>query len=316
MVLENVRGVAMNLVIYVNEVVIEFINKQKRIFMSKIKLVSKLTEFVNTKSDKKITHGHVGIWDDYPCANPDGAVDNSECDEDDPLCNCPCQELKPNSEEEVERINTENIPDNITSLGDFADLVGDLLTGELEEPITSEDLTEPTDEEIEEAKKSIKECELIKEHLNEDWLGCLWNDLEHPSSCNCPCVGKRFSEYLDYTRTYSTYWNSPPEQKLWRNAQMLLISSQKSAIQIHGDLTLRPGTLIYIKDKKLGKNKNEEEKRIGGRWLVAGISHQIGGSPIAHSMTLDLIRDTQTNDPNGKVESGFSIWDRLMGLLT
>ena len=33
------------------------------------------------------------------CANPDGPVDNSECDDDNPLCNCPCQELNPYLEE-------------------------------------------------------------------------------------------------------------------------------------------------------------------------------------------------------------------------
>jgi hypothetical protein len=32
---------------------------------------------------------------DYPCSNPDGFIDNTNCPTSDPLCNCPCQELRP-----------------------------------------------------------------------------------------------------------------------------------------------------------------------------------------------------------------------------
>ena len=77
--------------------------------MKKVQLISKLTEFANTAyvHSRKITHAHGGVWDEYPCANPDGPVDNSDCPEDDDLCNCPCQELKPDSEEQLEIINKE-----------------------------------------------------------------------------------------------------------------------------------------------------------------------------------------------------------------
>ena len=46
--------------------------------MKKVQLISKLTEFANTAyvHSRKITHAHGGVWDEYPCANPDGPVDN------------------------------------------------------------------------------------------------------------------------------------------------------------------------------------------------------------------------------------------------
>jgi len=266
--------------------------------MSKLKLVSKLTEFVNAGGSKKITHGHVGVWDKYPCANPDGSVDNSNCPEDNPLCNCPCSELKPDSEEELERINVELHGEN----GAWS--------------VTPMDLIEPTDEEMEASEQSIKECGAIEQYLpeGEKWLGCLWNDMEHPSSCNCPCVGERFGEYLDYTRTYSTYWDTPPEQQLWRNAQLQLVTSQSAAMRIHGDLTLRPGTLIYIRDA-IGNPMADNKTRISGRWLVASVNHTMGGFPNAHSMILELIRDTQVNDPNKDVDPWQSIWDRINELI-
>lgn len=251
----------------------------------------------------------MGVWDEYPCANPEGPVDNSDCDEDEPLCNCPCQELKPDSDEEVERINEELG----LGLGGFWGWWYDTVHGINFGEVTKDDLKEPTKEEIKEAKESIKECGLIEstDGLGEEYLGCLWTDLDHPSSCNCPCVGKKFGSYLDYTRTYSTYWDTPPQQPLWRNAQMVLVTSQKAAMRIHGDLTLRPGTLIYIREPK---SKEDKEKRLGGRWLVASISHTMGAMPHAHVMDIALVRDTQVFDPNDDPSIFESMWELIKGL--
>lgn len=276
--------------------------------MDKLRLVSKLTEFAEKKwaVTKQITPNHLGVWDNgYPCANPDGPVDNSECDDSDPLCNCPCQELKPDSQEEVDRINTElsnSLWNDVVNYWNF-------LFGEGETSITSAYLKEPTDKQLKDAEMAIKECELIKTVLGEDYLGCLWDDMEHPSSCNCPCVGPKFKDYLEYTRTYSTYWDTPPNQPLLRNAQMMLITSQKAQMRIIGDLTLRPGTMIYIKEPH--EDNPGKEKRIGGRWLVAGISHSIGAFPIAHEMYVDLIRDTAVFSPDEDPNLWKSIWELI-----
>ena len=270
--------------------------------MKKVQLISKLTEFANTAyvHSRKITHAHGGVWDEYPCANPDGPVDNCDCPEDDDLCNCPCQELKPDSEEQVERINKEKFGELEWWEEPLEGLLDTFGVGRLEEPITPEDLAEPTQKQVQDAEESIKECELIKGVLGEEYLGCLWKDVKHPSSCNCPCVGEKFGEYLGLTRTYATYWDTEPNQPLIRNAQMSLMNSQTVLIHIMPDYTLRPGMCIYIKDQELGL---EQEKKFGGRWLVESITHNIGGFPLAASMAVVGIRDTQVKDPNETGES-------------
>ena len=252
--------------------------------MNKLNLLSKLGKYANEEwaVKKKINHAHWAAWDKYPCANPDGPVDNSNCPDDEPLCNCPCQELKPDSDEEIERINKE-------------------LHGETEEggaimsSITPQDMEEPTDKEVEDSEESIKECELIKSVLGEKYLGCLWQDVKHPSSCNCPCVGEKFGEYLGLTRTYATYWDTEPNQPLIRNAQMTLLGSQTVKLHLMPDYTLRPGMFIYIVDQETASRK---EKKFGGRWLVKGIINHLGGFPIAGAMEVIAVRDTQVQNPN------------------
>jgi hypothetical protein len=182
----------------------------------------------------------------YPCSNPN-PVDNAPCPDDNPLCNCPCQELR---------------PDRLT--------VG--ITG-----------PEPTYKEIKKLEEEIKECDLIEKVLGEDWLGCVWGDPTNKLNCNCPCIGKNFLDYLKYSETYCTFWNTLPQRPLYRNAQMLQITANKIAITVNGDFTLRPGMLVYL---DLGK------KRYSGKWLVSRIDHDIAKTK--HLMTVSLIRDTES----------------------
>ena len=298
--------------------------------MDKKVLISRLSDYANkthvgpdysTKAwsvRKQITHGHDAIWDKYPCANPEGPVDNSDCGDDNPLCNCPCKELMPDSDEQIERINSSieagdgSFWNNLFGEGIggfFGGLFGGLFGDDGGGGVSKENLVEPTYEEIEEAKQSIKECDYILEALpdGEDWLGCIWHNDDHPSSCNCPCVGKKFGEYLQYTRMQSTYWDTPPQQPLWRNAQMSLITSNKLSINIHGDLTLRPGTMVFIRDFS---GDGATLSKIGGRWLVESIIHNIGVFPVAHEMQLNLMRDTSPVDL-----SESSIWEGMADYL-
>lgn len=239
--------------------------------MAKADHILKLSSFVNNVWPTiRVGHSIGAIDDKYPCANPDGPVDNSECDEDDPLCNCPCQELKPT------------------------------------EP-------EPTDEELQEALESIKECDYIESSLGEDWLGCIWTDQDHPSSCGCPCRGDNFGEYLDYTRTYATYWNTPENTPLWRDAQMFLINAQTAQIALNGDLSLRPGELIKVINKIPG-NDDPNTRRFSGRWMVTTISHVIQNE--SHRMLIGLSRDSSPVEPNESQILGWfdSVADWLGGL--
>ena len=245
---------------------------QKQEFLTRLKTWA-ATDYLNTK----INHGAGAIYDDYPCANPEGAVDNSDCPEDDPLCNCPCQDLKPSAEEQFSMFF------GLFSFGDVAE--------------------EPTDDEIREKYEKTKECELIEQHLGDEYLGCLWRDPDHPASCNCPCVGEKFKEYLEYDRTYSTYWDTPPEQPLYRDAQMLLINSQRATIVLNGDLSLRPGELININNPADGQDESQQ-KRFAGPWMVGEINHIITNQN-QHRMEVTLHRDSNSVDPGQTEEPGF-----------
>lgn len=261
----------------------------------------KLTHFANT-AWPTVRLGHsVGAFDDkYPCTNPEGPVDNSDCPEENPLCNCPCQELNPFTESQL--IDFPWYADAITGFG--------LGAGILNTVLGNEDYTlEPTKEQLKESLETIKECDYIEnaDGLGESWKGCIWYDQDHPSSCDCPCVGEDFKKYMEYNRTYSTYWDTEPNTPLWRDAQMMLLTSQKSVIVLDGDLTLRPGTIINISSKVPGKK--QRSRRFSGRWLVAEINHTIQG--MTHKMLVTLVRDSSPIDPETSEELGW--FDTVIG---
>ena len=215
----------------------------------------------------------------YSCLNSEGNVDNSDCSEDEPYCNCPCQDLRP------DKVLEEHWAWLLVDYG-----LGGWLWRDGETNV------EPTDKEIQEAYEKTIECELIEDVLGEDYLGCLWKTPNHPSSCNCPCQGSEFKKYVEYNRTDATYWDTPKTTPLWRNAQMQLINSQKMSIVLNGDLTLRPGKLISIANVVAGDENSEMKKKITGRWLVSDIEHIISSS--SHKMNLILTRDSTVVDPN------------------
>ena len=259
----------------------------------------KLTNFANTAwPTVKLGHS-VGAFDDkYPCANPEGPVDNSDCGEENPLCNCPCQELNPYTNPDL--IDFPWYLDLFTGYGAGAGLLNWLLG-------LSEGVQEPTKEQLRESIESIKECDLIESVLDSSWKGCLWKNQDHPSSCDCPCVGENFKKYIEYTRTNATYYETPNHTPLWRDAQMMLINSQKSVVMLNGDFSLRPGTLINITNKLVGQD--DKERRFAGRWLVSDINHSITG--MSHKMMVILTRDSSPIDPNTSEALGF--FESLLG---
>ena len=249
--------------------------------------LAKLTAFANnTYPTMKLNHATFALDDKYPCTNPDGPVDNSECPEDDPYCECPCSDIRPDDP-------------SISELWPwlFIGWGGGWLWG------TGDDKSEPTDEDLEEAYEETKECGLIEDVLGESYLGCLWKTPNHPSSCNCPCVGADFSKYIEYNRTDATYWDTPKTTPLWRNAQMQLINSQKMSIVLNGDLTLRPGNPISVVNKVPGTEDKPKMQRFTGRWLVSDIEHVITAQ--SHRMNVMLTRDSASIDPNHSESLGF-----------
>jgi hypothetical protein len=157
--------------------------------------------------------------------------------------------------------------------------------------------------------KRSKECERIEEVLGADYLGCIWEDPNSPTSCTCPCIGDKFMEYLRYTRTNATFWNTPDYTPLFRNAQLALLDSQKIGITVNGDLSVRPGDIVSLdimgneitangggKSPEVGErqfkvNDLRVNAKFKGKWMVVSITHKMVGLKL-HKMQLVLTRDS------------------------
>ena len=287
----------------------------------------KLVE-ITKKSQVEWYKNEIPITDEekrrYKCANPEGPVSNINCPEDDPYCNCPAKELIPKDAFVIYKedpkivgfqgenlteddslggidFNPENSIFNEDDESKYAVVNSD---GELLEKFETYDevlefidgldpSSEPSENELQELLEESKYCPLIEEVLGEDYLGCEWDDPDGSISCNCPEIGEKYKDWKKYTQTYCTFWNTPKQTPLLRNAQMTLLTAQKAEAVVHGDISLRPGTIINVEVT----DQTGEDKSSSGNWMVAEIEHLFLGSN-SHSMKLTLIRDSLYFDPN------------------
>ena len=215
------------------------------------------------------------ICNNYECANPDGPViaprrptDPDELEEYDPYINCPAQYLRPDKLKGA----TAQGPDGITA-----------------------DFTEPTCQELKNLEVEINECDLIRENLGEEYLGCLFSNPTAPNSCNCPEQGSEYLNYLEHSRTYATFWDTPNETPLRREAQMIQFGYQKASGVLPGDFSLKPGQVITV-DIDPGVGSFYSDKRQAGRWMVTGASHAITSQN--HLMQVTCRRDSVPTDLN------------------
>jgi hypothetical protein len=155
---------------------------------------------------------------------------------------------------------------------------------------------EPTYLELYRLHNDISECKLIEETLGKDWLGCEWSNPESPCSCNCPEQGKYFNKYLQYTRTYATFWETEPKVPLLRIAQTNLYNAQRMSITIPPNSNVKVGSKIAVFIENVPGLKNKF-KKISGHWLVSGIDHKF---PTLRNyvMKVYLIRDSIDYDIN------------------
>tara|TARA_R110002051_G_scaffold118255_1_gene192019 strand:+ start:410 stop:1276 length:867 start_codon:yes stop_codon:yes gene_type:complete len=271
---------------------------------------------ITKKSQVEYFKNEIPITNDgkkrYTCANPEGPVDNNGCPSDDPYCNCPeeIKTLQPKDAFLVETnqaVTNEDFPrrnvtfnvinsdgedlDEFESRQDALDFIEEL-----------DPAPEPTDEELEELLQKSKYCKLIEEGgtgseepLGEEYLGCDWQDPDSNFSCICPEVGSKYKDWKKYYETYSTFWNTPKQTPLLRNAQMTLLTAQKAKAIVHGDFSIRPGAIINLEISNI--NNDNSLKSSSGKWMVAEIEHSIFGAN-AHTMTLTLIRDSLYVDAN------------------
>jgi hypothetical protein len=158
--------------------------------------------------------------------------------------------------------------------------------------------TEPTYLELYKLEKEINECELIEEVLGEEYLGCEYSDPESTCSCNCPEWGEKFNEYLAYTRTYATFWETPYEVPLMRNAHSAQLSSQQIRIKVTSNSVVNVGSLVsIINENDAPLYTQDQYKAISGTWMVSGIQHMFA-TPRTYYMILTLVRDSNYFDPN------------------
>ena len=101
-------------------------------------------------------------------------------------------------------------------------------------------------------------------------------------------VGDCFPFYLEYSKTNATFWNTPAEAPLLRQAQMSLLTYNRLKFMANGNYDLKPGNLVYI-DYKTGESQGVQQKRYAGYWMVYKIERILTGTK--HSMIVYVMRD-------------------------
>jgi len=161
---------------------------------------------------------------------------------------------------------------------------------------------EPSYIELYKLEQELKECSLIEQHLGPDWLGCVWSNPENTASCNCPEIGDKFMKYLEYTRTYATFWNTPSKTPLLRNMQLQLLFSQTLQIVIPRNESMKIGKLVTVED--FLEFTNDKYRRFGGKWMITEITNIFYANKDFMSITLN--RDSFNKDPEKVQEPVFN----------
>mgnify|MGYP003640199721 CR=1 FL=1 len=120
--------------------------------------------------------------------------------------------------------------------------------------------------------------------------------------CTCPCqnsssatISKNFYKYMEYTNTFSRYWNTDHWVPLMRNAQYQLFRSQQLKFTSAGNLKRKPGEIILIHlpiitaltDVEVDLTRGEIMQ---GKYMITSIKHQITSNN-THTMDVEVSRD-------------------------
>ena len=160
------------------------------------------------------------------------------------------------------------------------------------------DEREPTYLELYALYTQLKECDLIKDNLGEEYLGCVWSDPNNPCSCNCPEIGTKFKKYLEYSRTYATFWETPRNTPLLRNSQMEQLFSQKIAILVPSTSKVKVGDIVeLIQPNPVSEEFFTKQKNLYGKWLVLQINHTFTKN-VTQGLNLTLCRDSLPMSPD------------------
>ena len=201
----------------------------------------------------------------YDCVNINGPVDNSGCADTNSLCRCPCT-------------------------GGFDGVITDEKGNVTNGPLMSSAVPlfrEPRDEEMEWAKSQVGGC--FGEYDKDGFYVLDPESVE--SSCGVTCHGKDYYSTFRALRTYSTFWDTPKEVPLYRNALVNLYTAQQAVCIVPGNLNLRVGEFINIPSD--GSALSED---YSGCWMISNIRHAIA-SLQNYKMILTLIRDSKIDEP-------------------
>ena len=109
-------------------------------------------------------------------------------------------------------------------------------------------------------------------------------------------VGSKFPYYLEYSKTYATFWNTPQKTPLYRKAQTALLKYQRIKILVNGNFKIRPGSVVYVNVPINNRNVTNITSRYEGKWMVYRAERII--RPGKHSMYLYLMRDYPSISPD------------------
>jgi len=108
-------------------------------------------------------------------------------------------------------------------------------------------------------------------------------------------IGEYFKYYLEYSKTNATFWNTPPETPLLRQAQSNLLLYQRIKILVNGSFKIKPGNIISIA-YPTGEHPVIKNSRFAGNWMVYKVKRIINAQ--RHSMYLFLMRDGLNENPD------------------
>ena len=102
---------------------------------------------------------------------------------------------------------------------------------------------------------------------------------------------------MEYSRTYATFWNTPPKTPLLRNAQNKLLFSSTIQIKVQANPALKVGDVVALLQPNTVQDDKNQFKRFSGRYLVTSINYVFTGNAIDY-YELTLNRDTPFLNPN------------------
>jgi hypothetical protein len=264
-------------------------------------------EYVYPPTKKNINSFHTDTT--YSCMSPYGPVSNINCPKNQPYCGCPSKtvKLQPNEIEPTDVFLAELknqtsecflIKENLSEdwIGiDYGNPHADYSctncsgisggSGFTSVQKVSEDWQESftDDEDPDNTEKKYyynydKRKMFGEGGITTAFPSPLTEINETSVDCGQDLIGSYFKYYKEYSKTASTFWNTPPKTPLYRRAQTALMGTQKIKILVHGNLAVRPGKMVYV-----------DYYNFGGRWMVYKVQRIITAQK--HSMYLYLMRD-------------------------